>query len=779
MSLEGQSISANDRLQWRFTVIMVFYFAIILVVPWLMPSDAGLFFAPASSIAATIIIALSIGLLQYRYLNWSLVDPKLWAILLALYELVENLWAASPRESLQVNVVQISALLLFVLIQSQCKHFAKFFVLIFTISGIAVYVYGMGAGVHWWNAIDAVYGTNQLASIFQYHNTFGAFELAVGIIGLMGGLQWNKWWLNSIGIFAFIMSINAVVASYSRTVWVLAVIALIITFVVRALIEKMLWSQLLAGLGLVTGGLTALLTLRALDQTNAISFVLSFAIGVLMSIAIAYTHHWLSSHSISRKISVSVLGISMLIVMTILYKFRAHLFHGATSITSRLDTINFHSVSLQERFYYYQNALHMWLSNPVFGSGGGTWTTKFQAFQTLPYWSEQVHSSFFDLLLNGGLFGLILVVVFAAFTIRRVHRNYKSHESKAHKLFVSGSALATLILLAHSLLDFDFAFGYYQYIFVILLAFAAGPSSLFSVTSDGKGSIKSPQPKKNVGSTSYTVRFSMNLTLLVIGCITILAGLSLSVSQILTNMASNPNTSASSKFGLTLSAASWAPYDGQLQLALANYYLQTAQSSRDTSLFTQAWNAAQAAHGLSPWDPTVQTQVAIIAYQLRQMPSAIAWADLSLTDAPFSETVYRNLLGLTLWTSAQELKADPSQGRAGLSRVLHLYQEYQDKMKVLNMHLFPDSIPMQMDASIQVYVATADALLHHPKASLHAMNPLLTVNRDQAAVNLYEIDTVLDDQQLKKTGALDSNMLKQLHGNPTALQEYEFLQTLV
>ena len=778
MNSAQQSIKFEGKIQWRFIASLIFYLAIILLIPWIVPSDAGLFFAPASSIAATVVILLSLVLLRYRGTSWWITEPKFWALSLALYTLLTNLWAASSRESLQVTIVQISTLLLFILLQYQSKLVGQLLVLAMSISGIALYVYGMGAGVHWWPAVDAVYGANQLASIFQYHNTFGSFELAVGIAGLLAGMQWRQWWINAVGMLAFIISIDSVVGSYSRTVWVIAAVTIVITFIVRGIVERSLWSLLLTALGLITGGLTALLTLRALDQAHGTSLILSLAIGVAMAVLLVYADRWLSQHIISAKMPLAILGVLFVLGAAVVYKYRTHLFHGTTSITSRLHTITFHSISLQERFYYYQNALHMWLSSPVFGSGGGTWATKFQAFQTLPYWSEQVHSSIFDILLNGGIFGLTLTVILVIFVVRAFVSHYRRTATQMQRLFVAGTALAATVLFVHSIVDFDFAFGYYQYIFAILLALAVGPSPI-SMPEPQAAKRKQRGAAHQKGAFSPRTQLGFTITFAIIGGIALLGGLSLSVSQILVNMASSPTVSPNSKLALTQTAASWAPYDGQLQLALANYYLQTGQSSQDTGLFAQAWSAAQAAQQMSPWDPTVQTQTAIIAYQLRQTPKAIAWANLALHDAPFNETVYRNPMGLTLWTSAQQLKADPTQGRSGLQNVLSLYADYQRKSKVINTTLFPDSVPMQLDASMQVYVATADTLLGHPRASLQVMNPLLTANRDQAAVNLYEIDSILDDRQLKKSSALDAYMIKQINATPSALQEYNFLRTLV
>ncbi|MHB1628880.1 MAG: hypothetical protein ACYCVB_11000, partial [Bacilli bacterium] len=220
-----------------------------------------------------------------------------------------------------------------------------------------------------------------------------------------------------------------------------------------------------------------------------------------------------------------------------------------------------------------------------------------------------------------------------------------------------------------------------------------------------------------------------------------------------------------------------APYAVHAQLALSQYYAANASNTHDTALYATAWRYAQAAQGGAPWDPAVQSEASLIAFQLHHYGHAAAWAEKSYHDAHFSQIDLRNLLGITMWYGAAQLKANPSLGLHELHKVLHFYAVYHKRESIVNKTLFPDSIILSEDASMQVYLGTADYLLHRYQQSLRVMNPLLKSHRDQAAVNLYMIDTALDDQALGRNVKQRNAYVKQIQKNAVALGEYKYLKS--
>lgn len=742
----------NKQYQYLSLICML-----IIMLPWIVPSDAALFFEPASAIVSVVLISFVIVLFPYKEMTWSIKEASIWLGSYALYTLLTNLWAASFTRSLEITTTQIAIILFFIMIKGKIYKLKHIIALSLSITGVALYVYAMGVDVHWWQGIDAVYGNHQLASVFQYHNTFAAVEISIAIISIMLGLYWNNWWINSFSNLAFMAGIASVIGSSSRTMWVISFAVIVLYLFIQFRYEKNTWTSWIKVFVLLASLLVSGLTIFVLTKSSSNLLLITLAVSLLLAIGIAKLQQIVILKNVNRKYAWISLIVLTIIFFVGIFVERHRLFKSTGSLLHRLNTINFSNVSLQERFYYYGNAFHMWLNSPIWGSGGGTWGAKFQAYQTLPYWSEQAHSIIVDTILNGGIIGVILIVLCGVFLIKQWFITFREANDPSQKYTLLAGLFGAAIIVIHSIVDFDFAYGYVQILFVIMLALAFKPKE------------KQKEDKKLIK------RF--NITFVALSSVTLILSLSVSVSQSLVTAVTN-NTPD----GILQSnqqAALWAPYNGQIQLNLANYYLQTAATSQDSSLYLKAWNAAQAAHYLSPWNPSIQTSAAIIAYQLRQNSASVQWAMQAIHDANFNETAYRNLLGLLMWTSAEQIKTNYDAGKQGLLQVIATYHDLQSKMKIANTKLFPDSISLNLDASIQVYVGAAYMLLHEPQKSLAMINPLLTTNRDQSAISLYEIETVLDQQLLHIQSKSYLQMMSQIKALPQTLSEYKFLKSII
>ncbi len=691
---------------------------------------------------------------QSPFTQWSWKNHSLWAIVYSFYSLLTNLWSASLVNSIQVTLMEISALLLFVLVSQHADRLRKVFVPTFLLAGIALFVYGMGAAVQWWSATDAVYGNHLLASVFEYHNTFGAIMLAVGIVAYFTGTNSTKWWGNLLGSLAFMVAIVGILGSYSRIVWVLAPIAYLASFILKPLMQKTIWPAINGVVLAIVAGGSAVFALKALSRGIGKDFIYCILVLVIGTVVVSLAEKWASKRHLSGKMLISSLMALAVVVFLLAILFRHHLLVTTSSITARLSSISLNSVSLQERFVYYHNALRMWENAPLFGSGGGTWDAKFQSFQTIPYWSTEVHSNVMDHLLNGGIIGFGLWIVLLVFLVRSLICALRDEKTMGEeRLYRVGFAFAGLFLFGHAVFDFDFAFGYFQYIFWIFMALAVAPY------------------RKNEEIPSGVPGIAMLVLTWVTGVLTALLGISLGASQIFGQLASSAGPVGNQ--GDTHLAALWAPYDPNLQLTLAQIDLQSIGQG---SINANAWSHVQSAASYGAWNPTVQTQAAVIAYQLHHMSQAVAWADRAYQDAPYNSIVIRNMLGIKLWDSISLMKTNPTLANTQLQDIVNKYNDFSTINKGINYKLFADATPVQIDASMQVYIGTADYFLRNYQASLEVMNHLSTANRDQSAVNLYNIITVLDHQQMHvKPTPLDQALMQQIKMNPMAMSEYRYI----
>lgn len=103
--------------------------------------------------------------------------------------------------------------------------------------------------------------------------------------------------------------------------------------------------------------------------------------------------------------------------------------------------------TMSARHLMYKDAWELFRSAPWFGQGGDSWRLSYRAIQSQPYVGAEVHSGYIDLLLNTGCIGLLIVLTLLLISVFRLKRN-------SPRLLPS-----FLVLILHSVIDFDWSFG--------------------------------------------------------------------------------------------------------------------------------------------------------------------------------------------------------------------------------------------------------------------------------------------------------------------------------
>ena len=81
-----------------------------------------------------------------------------------------------------------------------------------------------------------------------------------------------------------------------------------------------------------------------------------------------------------------------------------------------------------ERLYFYQDAIKMFKERPILGWGGGGWEEAYRAYQSYLYYSKQVHGHYFQIMVEAGLVGLIVILGIWFGFLLLAHRLY--HRAK-------------------------------------------------------------------------------------------------------------------------------------------------------------------------------------------------------------------------------------------------------------------------------------------------------------------------------------------------------------
>lgn len=112
------------------------------------------------------------------------------------------------------------------------------------------------------------------------------------------------------------------------------------------------------------------------------------------------------------------------------------------------------------RGLFYRDAWRLAAEAPWLGRGGGTWRQAYLAAQSRPYAGSQVHSGYLDILLNLGIAGLavvLLMLLAAGWLI-----------SKASPRLLP----PLLVIILHSAVDFDWSYGLFWMLLLLLPAWA-------------------------------------------------------------------------------------------------------------------------------------------------------------------------------------------------------------------------------------------------------------------------------------------------------------------
>jgi len=109
-----------------------------------------------------------------------------------------------------------------------------------------------------------------------------------------------------------------------------------------------------------------------------------------------------------------------------------------------------------ERFYFVRDALDMIKARPLLGWGGGGWEEAYRSFQHYLYNSKEVHSYYFQVAVETGIIGLLVILgIWVAF-FWLGHRVYRKSLPDGNRRTLIVTILAGAVVVGgHALIDFD------------------------------------------------------------------------------------------------------------------------------------------------------------------------------------------------------------------------------------------------------------------------------------------------------------------------------------
>lgn len=715
-----RKISRTAAVGLAYTLV----FSLILAYSFL---HDGLFFRPIQLTVSTVILGLVlVGAIAMNFLR-KLSHPHwlLFAYMLTAYALLTTLWGANPELAVSGVVVLTAAVGLAMFVPALNLTWRQVLLVIIGASGPALYLFAAAAALGWVHYTNAIQ-TGMMDSVFQYHNTFASYELATALLSISLTLQGRTLLNRVLYSMAASTAIVAIVASSSRMVWLLTPIMLLAAFA-GAVYMKRTFTALIAITTIVIVAVAATpFALQMVRHSSVSGALLSLAVLLVGGTLSAVATHYITT--VVRRSLRNIFGAALLIVPIVgIAILMVHESSHLTTIVNRVQTIDFKDASVEGRFWYYGAAMRMWTNNLFFGSGPGTWTAKFQAFEQFPYWSTQVHSVFFDQLLNFGILGTGIWITMLTLVVRAAVRSIRQRDEAGHLSLAA--LLAATSLLLHALLDFDMTFPVMQFTLFVLLALAA------------TGSQDGPPRASHLRALPLYVGF------LGVGVL----GATLAVSETLLNKAETMRVSSTTQLAMLHRSATFAPYNASTHVALANAYYSQFLQSHSTNDASRTWDETRAAAAYATWDPKTQQGAAVTAYHLGHVQEAFQWAQRSTRDGKYNMTYPSTYMGIALWIGVAEYHNNPQDATSIFQNLVATYKSINQNISSLKR--VPKNMAQDwsyaMDMPTQTYVATAEYCLGNYQASINELHYLSKVNQAYDTMGLYEIVSLLDAARLE------------------------------
>lgn len=136
-------------------------------------------------------------------------------------------------------------------------------------------------------------------------------------------------------------------------------------------------------------------------------------------------------------------------------------------LQERLDSISLQTNTAKERYIFADDAFALSADSPIFGHGGGAWETVYKTYQQSPYTSNKIHNGYLEWLVDTGWVGICLFLIAFGYYIFLMLRKIKEERESTSSL---AALMGLVVILTHSLIDFNFSYGTVWFILFFLLA---------------------------------------------------------------------------------------------------------------------------------------------------------------------------------------------------------------------------------------------------------------------------------------------------------------------
>jgi tetratricopeptide (TPR) repeat protein len=607
---------------------MKHFMAILMAILFLVtPFFRGLFFDSDFYLIHIIVFILFVIQVLRSYIHKDTVPTSFYTIFFVPFAYFLSFFvAASPNNAL----IQLfrwgdyAAFFIVLLSVSKDKRFKSMMPYIFVLLGVFLSVFAVLGFYHLVSYQDVILldpsGDKRFTSVFQYANTFATVVCAFWLFSLIWLTQSNLTWLKVI-LLALPLSIYALdfFHTYSRGALLLVPLAWLVGLLLLPFSRQVLY--IIYTIISVASGLILF--------NKDSSPVLLLIIVVISALVILAVDFGLRDRFKSQKIDQLKSSRFFIVLIALLcgglllldFVYKGFIFrHLPPSLQGRFSDISMETYSVWERNLYYTDAVKIIREHPILGVGGSGWKVLFTHIQELPYWSNETHNGYLEVLLSTGWVGLILFLTVFAFLFYKAFRGYLSKDAEV-KSMASMALPALTMIFTHSSMDFNFSFGTVW--FIVLFLFAMSVDS---------------NPNKDLLVKKSVFHYSLVSILLIFVFVSSIYTLRFYTAE--------KNQLNAIQFEDIQGLAKRNPYNVDYQISLMNGYTDMLAKTHDPQYKNMIIETMKTLEKLEPDNANVTYNLGLINVKLGQYDQALNYFRKTLDNDHYNVKYYNHIMNV-------------------------------------------------------------------------------------------------------------------------------------
>lgn len=626
---------------------------------------------------------------------------------------------------------------------------------IFQATGIAIACFSL-MGLWGWVEYRDIVLSDRLTGPFQYANTFAAVVGAFWLYSLVSLLKKSRKSVLSVVMYSAPLIVYGVIFlhSYSRGALIILPIAWFIGLVLLRLKEQ-IWYFVFTLLSFAG----SVITFRILiDQRDSVAtpgwlpLVISTLVIVGISVVISrlkleavYSKFsevdWVHKYG-SLLLSVGIVFVGILLWLDVskqglLYQKLPE------SFQQRIDEISLEEASATARTGMFEDALAISKESPIIGFGGEGWKVVYFNHQTKPYYSNEVHNGYLEILLNSGWLGLVLFMAVFVYLFAAILWKWYRTEKQEVKTEVAASIAALAMIFIHSIIDFNFSYGTVWLLIIWLLATNVP-------LDEDEGLLKIPG--KLVGKIKVPGRLDF-LGKLVLACF-VLFGVIYSVKFYQADQ-----KALLARGGVTLGeweriigdAYSLNPYNVEYGISLAKVYKEKYLATKQDATREKLIGLLNELEARESQNANLLFQIGHVYAGINDWETSIKYFNKAINADKYNVEFYNTLIDieskLGQYYSAQ---GDNDKSIDFAQDVISNYKEYMGWYNAFKNQNVPDRRPLEISKETHIQVAKAHLLLNESDYAFEKvkkLNPsiesgIYDAEKDRLLTSLFGITTL-------------------------------------